>query len=143
MRDIIKAEFYQINKDRKNLFLIIISIIISCVLLLDSDIKSGSEALYQTFYNMSLIFIVANVFIALFIGGNFSERQINRYIASGHDRKEVFYAQRLVTLIYSNLILILQPIIVTIVFSVTNGWGDEYTLLQGVIIILMGLLQKS
>lgn len=140
MKDVLRAEFFQLKKDRKNIFLIIVSVIISSVLLLDSDIDSGSAALYQTFYNMSLVFIVANVFIALFIGGNFSNRQINRYIISGHDRKDVFNVEFLVTLIYSNLILILQPIIVIFIFSVTKGLGDGYSLSEGLIIILITIL---
>lgn len=123
MKDVLRAEFYQFKKDRKKLFLIIISVIMSSVLLLDASINSGSAALYQTFYNMSLVFIIANVFIALFIGGNFSERQINRYIASGHKRKDVAFVQSLVSLVYSNLILMLQPLIVIIIFSITKGWG--------------------
>ncbi len=140
MKDVLRAEFFQLKKDRKNIFLIIVSIIISSVLLLDSDIDNGSTALYQTFYNMSLVFIVANVFVALFIGGNFSNRQINRYIVSGHDIKDVFNVEFLVTLIYSNLILILQPIIVILIFSVTKGLGDEYSLSEGLIIILITIL---
>lgn len=140
MKDVLRAEFFQLKKDRKNIFLIIVSIIISSVLLLDSNIDSGSAALYQTFYNMSLVFIVANVFVALFIGGNFSSRQINRYIVSGHDRKDIFNVEFLITLIYSNLILILQPIIAIVIFSVTKGWGDEYTLSDGLIIILVTIL---
>lgn len=140
MKDVLRAEFFQLKKDRKNIFLIIVSIIISSVLLLDSNIDSGSAALYQTFYNMSLVFIVANVFVALFIGGNFSSRQINRYIVSGHDRKDIFNVEFLITLIYSNLILILQPIIAIVIFSVTKGWGDQYTLSDGLIIILVTIL---
>ncbi len=45
---------------------------------------------------MSLIFIVVNVFISLYIGDNFSEIQINRHIASGHKRKDVVFAQNIV-----------------------------------------------
>ena len=82
MRYILRSEFYQVKKDKRNLFIFIASLIMSSVLLLDSNIKNGSEALYKTLYNMPLIFIVANIFIALYIGGNFSERQINKYIAS-------------------------------------------------------------
>lgn len=140
---ILRSEFYQVKKDKRNLFIFIASLIMSSVLLLDSNIKNGSEALYKTLYNMPLIFIVANIFIALYIGGNFSERQINKYIASGHKRKDVIFAQSLVSIIFSNLILIFQPIIVTIIFSAIKGWGDTYSLSQFISIILISILLNS
>lgn len=143
MGDILKAEFYQLRKDKRNLFLLIVSIIISSVLLLDSSIQSGSEALYRTFYNMPLIFIVANVFIALYIGENFTNRQMARYIASGHERRDLVFAQSLIAMIYSNVILILQPFIVMMIFSATKGWGNLYTVSQGLTIILMTILLNS
>lgn len=143
MKDILKSEFYQIRKDRKNLLILIVSLIISSVLLLDSDIKDGAEALYQTLYNTSLVFIVVNVFISLYIGGNFSERQINRYIVSGHKRKDVVFAQSVISIFFSNLILILQPLIVTIIYTSIKGWGQMYSLSQGITIILMSILLNS
>ena len=143
MKGILKSEFYQVRKDKRNLFILIASLILGSVLLLDSNIQNGSEALHQTLYNMPLILIVANVFVALYIGENFSERQINRYIASGHKRKDVVLVQGLVSIISSNLILILQPIIVTIIFSAVNGWGDTYSLSQGIIIVLISILLNS
>jgi ABC-2 type transport system permease protein len=143
MKNILKSEFYQVKKDKRYLFILIASIVISSVLLLDSNIRSGSEALYQSLYNMSLIFIAANIFIALYIGGNFSDRQINRYIASGHKRKDIVFAQSFVSIMYSNLILILQPIIVTVFFSATKGWGNLFLLTQGIIIIITSILLNS
>lgn len=143
MKDILKSEFYQIRKDKKILFILIISLIISSVLLLDSDIKDGAEALYQTLYNTSLVFIVVNVFISLYIGDNFSERQINRYIVSGHKRKDVVFAQSAISIFFSNLILILQPLIVTIIYTSIKGWGQMYSLSQGITIILMSILLNS
>lgn len=143
MKDILKSEFYQIRKDKKNLFILIVSLIISSVLLLDSDIKDGAEALYQTLYNTSLVFIVVNVFISLYIGNNFSERQINRYIVSGHKRKDVVFAQSFISILFSNLILILQPLIVTFIYTSIKGWGGMYSLSQGITIILMSILLNS
>lgn len=143
MKSILKSEFYQVRKDKRYIFILIASILISSVLLLDSRIKSGSEAVYQSLYNMSLLFILVNTFISLYLGGNFSDRQVNRYIASGHKRDDVVLAQNLVSTIYSNLILILQPLVVIIISSIIKGWGDAYTLSQGIIIILISLLLNS
>lgn len=143
MKNILKSEFYQLKKDKRYLFILIASIIISTVLLLDGNIQSGSEAIYQSLYNMSLIFILTNIFIALYIGGNFSNRQINRYIASGHKRKDIIFAQSLVSIMYSNLILMLQPLIVLITISVTKGWGNLFTFSQGVTIIITSILLNS
>lgn len=143
MKNILKAEFYKLKKDISNLLILIISIIVSSVLLLDSNIHNGSEALYQTFYNMSLVLMIANIFVSLYIGRNFSDRQINRYIESGHKRKDLFLAQSLISIIYTNLILILQPFIVIIIFSVTKGWGEIFTISQGIKIILITILLNS
>lgn len=59
MKDILKLEFYQITRDKKNLFILIASLIISSVLLLDSDRSFISNSLQYVsyFYSCECVYL--------------------------------------------------------------------------------------
>ncbi|MDD7363196.1 MAG: ABC transporter permease [Peptoniphilus sp.] len=136
MRTVLKAELYRLHRDGRNLFLVLISMIVGFVLLSADGVRTGSEALYRSFYNMALLFLVADVFIALYLGENFTDRHIDRYVAAGHGRGDIVRVQHVVSVVYTNVILMAQPILAAIIFSVRNGWGDLYTASEGALIIL-------
>ncbi|RGB75942.1 ABC transporter permease [Anaerococcus nagyae] len=142
MKNILKSELYEFIRDKKYLILLVISIILQSVLLLDKYIKNTSEMIYHSFYNMPLLFIVVNVFIALYIGGNFSDRKINRYIISGHKRANIVIVETFIVVIFSNLILMLQPTIATIVSLATNGNGTDSTNILEIFLVTL-LLNTS
>lgn len=142
MKNILKSELYEFIRDKKYLILLVISIILQSVLLLDKNIKNTSEMIYHSFYNMPLLFIVVNVFIALYIGGNFSDRKINRYIISGHKRANIVIVETFIVVIFSNLILMLQPTIATIVSLATNGNGTDSTNILEIFLVTL-LLNTS
>lgn len=138
MKNILKSELYEFIRDKKYLILLIISIILQSVLLLDKNIKNTSEMIYHSFYNMPLLFIVVNIFISLYIGGNFLDRRINRYIVSGHNRTNIVIVKTFVVIVFSNLILMLQPTIVTIISMIKNGNGaDNINILEIFLVTLL------
>ncbi|HGH8839152.1 TPA: ABC transporter permease [Streptococcus pyogenes] len=142
MKDILKSELYEFVRDKKYLILLITSIILQSVLLIDKNVKNTSEMMYVSFYNMPLLFIVVNVFISLYIGGNFLDRKINRYIVSGHNRTNIVIVETFVVIVFSNLILMLQPTIATIITAIKNGNGADNINILGIFLVTL-LLNTS
>lgn len=142
MKNILKSELYEFVRDKKYLILLITSIILQSVLLIDKNVKNTSEMMYVSFYNMPLLFIVVNVFISLYIGGSFLDRKINRYIVSGHNRTNIVIVETFVVIIFSNLILMLQPTIATIITAIKNGNGADNINVLGIFLVTL-LLNTS
>ena len=109
MINLLKAEFYKLFHSQSFWILEGFSFLLSGVLLLDS--KSLVENFFNAvLYNTPLLYFLAIVFAALFVGNDFGERTLHSYIYTGHKRSFVLFAKAF-AYINACIIFLLLPVL--------------------------------
>ena len=85
MSNLLKTELYKLFHSWYFWGIGIFNLLLSSILLLDSKERS-SNLIMASLYNIPLLYFLSIVFIALFIGSDFSGRTLNTYITAGHKR---------------------------------------------------------
>lgn len=89
MSNLLKTELYKLFHSWYFWGIGIFNLLLSSILLLDSK-ECSSNLIMASLYNIPLLYFLIIVFIALFIGSDFSGRTLNTYIAAGHKRSSIF-----------------------------------------------------
>ena len=89
MSNLLKTELYKLFHSWYFGGIGIFNLLLSSILLLDSKERS-SNLIMASLYNIPLLYFLSIVFIALFIGSDFSGRTLNTYITAGHKRSSIF-----------------------------------------------------
>ena len=89
MSNLLKTELYKLFHSWYFWGIGIFNLLLSSILLLDSKERS-SNLIMASLYNIPLLYFLSIVFIALFIGSDFSGRTLNTYITAGHKRSSIF-----------------------------------------------------
>lgn len=139
MKSLIKAELYTFKYNKMYLLLLLISFLLGIILFIGDGKPHEWTGLYTlrfSLYNNPLLVIIVNVFAALYVGRDFIQKTLMRYIYSGHKRAHVVLVKLFIFFIYSNLILLIQPIISTILNTCIYGWGNDMDVSYAVIVFL-------
>lgn len=139
MWNIMRAQFYQIMRNKMTWFIFFFTIALNAVFsfgfLVDNEAGlNGSLAVASlgSMYCMTgLLFLM--VFTADVTGKDFIDKTINYEILSGHSRREVFFGRFIVAAVMGSLgtlfIMLLFPFLITLL----SGWGNTMEL-QGVVL---------
>ncbi len=110
MSNLLKAEFYKLFHSRYFWGIGAFHLSLSSVLLLDS-IGETSNLFFASLYNTPILYFLAIVFSALFVGNDFGQRTLQSYINTGHTREQVLFVKLLVYQIACMIILALPLLI--------------------------------
>ena len=105
MSNLLKTELYKLFHSWYFWGIGIFNLLLSSILLLDSKERS-SNLIMASLYNIPLLYFLIIVFIALFIGSDFSGRTLNTYITAGHKRSSIFRVKLIVSQIGCIIILV-------------------------------------
>ena len=105
MSNLLKTELYKLFHSWYFWGIGIFNLLLSSILLLDSK-ELSSNLIMASLYNIPLLYFLIIVFIALFIGSDFSGRTLNTYITAGHKRSSIFRVKLIVSQIGCIIILI-------------------------------------
>ena len=105
MSNLLKTELYKLFHSWYFWEIGIFNLLLSSILLLDSKERS-SNLIMASLYNIPLLYFLIIVFIALFIGSDFSGRTLNTYITAGHKRSSIFRVKLIVSQIGCIIILV-------------------------------------
>ncbi|MGN0578327.1 MAG: hypothetical protein ACI4J4_06885 [Ruminiclostridium sp.] len=145
MKNLIKAQLFQLKKDRlvQLVFagmLIILMLTVYMNQLFSEIESSGSNTLNGgSFFANSLggVIMVGLMFVIIAVpricGWDFTDKTTNYELMSGHIRSEVFFSRIIVSLlagVIGWIILFCAPIVVT---SIINGWGEKLPLSEAVL----------
>lgn len=133
MSNLLKTELYKLFHSWYFWGIGIFNLLLSSILLLDSKERS-SNLIMASLYNIPLLYFLSIVFIALFIGSDFSGRTLNTYITAGHKRSSIFRVKLIVSQIGCIIILIfpllMHGVISQFCMKEKFIWGDNgYTIL--------------
>ena len=133
MSNLLKTELYKLFHSWYFGGIGIFNLLLSSILLLDSKERS-SNLIMASLYNIPLLYFLSIVFIALFIGSDFSGRTLNTYITAGHKRSSIFRVKLIVSQIGCIIILIfpllMHGVISQFCMKEKFIWGDNgYTIL--------------
>ena len=92
MLNLLNAEFYKLFHSRYFWGIVAFNLFLSSVLLLDS-IGETSSLFFASLYNVPILFFLAIVFSALFVGNDFGQRTLQSYINAGHNRGQILLAK--------------------------------------------------
>ena len=96
MSNLLKTELYKLFHSWYFWGIGIFNLLLSSILLLDSK-ECSSNLIMASLYNIPLLYFLIIVFIALFIGSDFSGRTLNTYITAGHKRSSIFRVKLIVS----------------------------------------------
>ena len=105
MSNLLKTELYKLFHSWYFWGIGIFNLLLSSILLLDSK-ECSSNLIMASLYNIPLLYFLIIVFIALFIGSDFSGRTLNTYITAGHKRSSIFRVKLIVSQIGCIIILV-------------------------------------
>lgn len=140
MKNIIKAQMYQIRHDRIVILFLLSGLAFMAASMLMNGLESGmgelSAGLFLAMAGGSFTFIAAVVFVVLvprISGWDLGDKTINYEIMSGHARKEVYFGRVMVSLAWSlaggMAILFLPLLAVQVLF----GWGNNMNFADAII----------
>lgn len=132
MSNLLKTELYKLFHSWYFWGIGIFNLLLSSILLLDSKERS-SNLIMASLYNIPLLYFLSIVFIALFIGSDFSGRTLNTYITAGHKRSSIFRVKLIVSQIGCIIILVFPLFVHGIISQFYIGeklfWNDStYTM---------------
>ncbi len=90
--NLLNAEFYKLFHSRYFWGIVAFNLFLSSVLLLDS-IGETSSLFFASLYNVPILYFLAIVFSALFVGNDFGQRTLQSYINAGHNRGQILLAK--------------------------------------------------
>jgi len=90
MLNLLNTEFYKLFHSRYFWGIVAFNLFLSSVLLLDS-IGETSSLFFASLYNVPILFFLAIVFSALFVGNDFGQRTLQSYIIAAYSGKRMFY----------------------------------------------------
>lgn len=91
---------------------------------------TGKQVLIQVFEAqqfLGLLMLIA-VFAACYIGDEFNSGCIKNLIAYGHKRRDIVIAKSISYYVGIAIISLTSPILITIINTITNGYGEVFTL---------------
>ncbi len=137
MRNIIKAQFYQLTKEVIPLFTfigvtacsILISIFVDDNSYINDAPVSGGESFANNmigFITFSMLFVAITV--PLMCGNDFLDKTTNYELLSGHIRRDVFFGRAIPPIIVGTLGCVLSSTAPIIATTIRNGWGDDISI---------------
>lgn len=108
--NLIKAEFYKLFHNLSFWGITLFSLILSSLLLLDSK-NQTADMLHASSYNTPLLYFLAIIFGALYVGDDLGERTLNCFVSSGHKRSLVLFAKTFAYQTACFIILVLPVVI--------------------------------
>lgn len=130
MINLLKSEFYKLKTSKAFLAILLLNILQSILCpILFSRAMTGKKALIQVFAAQEFIgfFIFTGLFAAYYIGNEFSFRHIVNLISYGHKRRDIVLAKSIVYYVGITIINLLSPILITIINTLMNGYGESFT----------------
>ena len=120
MLNLLNTEFYKLFHSRYFWGIAAFNLFLSSVLLLDS-IGETSSLFFASLYNVPILYFLAIVFSALFVGNDFGQRTLQSYIFAGHNRGQILLAK---------LVSLSNSLHDDFSFTITGTWIDRRDLLQ-------------
>lgn len=145
MKNLIKAQLYQLKKDRLvqlvfggMLLILLVTAYMNQLLAVTVDYAIDTVTGGGYFSNSLVgVIMVGLMFVIIAVpricGWDFTDKTTNYELMSGHIRKEVFFSRIIVSLlagVVGWLILFCAPLAVT---SIINGWGEKLPLSEAVL----------
>lgn len=133
MLNLIKAEVYKL-KHQKWVIVLFITVIAISAFSAFSEINqltapdspvSGKMSFANAFQDIFMLFMLA-IFAGFYIGSDFTNRTIQAVLAKGHKRLELICSKAFVFSISAALMMLLYPITVCLIHTMTFGWGEPF-----------------
>lgn len=130
MWNLIKAQNYQLKRDRAIKYMVCIIFGSQVLVFLDylrthsfSDLTGGYTAFYLGDINFIMLGMLVTLLSARIVGWDYTDKTINYELLAGHSRKSVYWCRVYVSLMWiiaGCTIFLFLPLLIT---GIINGWG--------------------
>ena len=132
MRNLIKAQKYQIKRDNGIIYIYLIGALYFVMFWADYLMKTGISEITGSkaaLYNGEACSIVAGLLVALLacriVGWDFNDKTLNYELMAGHSRAKVYWSRILVSVKWILVTVLLVLFVPMLIFGIMNGWGTD------------------
>lgn len=145
MHNLLKAEFYKL-RNSKLLQLSILMMVIQAVsipfLYNGLKEKSGKGIFLFAFSSQDFLLLIMTIGCFIyFIAGEFSIGCIRNLVAYGHKRRNILISKSISYYVGVVIISCIFPIVITIINTVMNGYGESFTVYSLMFLLRVALLK--
>ncbi|MGN0436946.1 MAG: hypothetical protein ACI4F4_00360 [Lachnospiraceae bacterium] len=142
MKNIIKAQIYQLKRDKllKIIFLVVLFMQITNIfgyVMGEQNVTADVYLIQNGVYVSLLALLFGMLFTSQVCGSDFVDKTTNYELLSGHKRSEVYFGRTIISVIgglLGTMLLLLLPLLL---FSLIYGFGSEITISQAMIRIAL------
>lgn len=131
MGQIMKAQLYQLKRNKLNYVVFVGLVFMQCTTLLgeigfsSTTVTAGSYVAANGGYIMSVALMFALMLTGSICGEDFIDKTVNYELMSGHLRRELYFGRAVLSLLIGTAGTIILNIVPVAVACIMNGWGDE------------------
>lgn len=128
MNNLIKSEIYKLKYDKNMYFISIAVIILGIISVAFKSFESGYYSFTSQFRDMVGIF-ACSVYASMSIGMEFNNRTMSKKVIIGYSRSSIVLSKLFSFIVASFIILTINLVSMTGIYSLIYGWGVEFNLL--------------
>lgn len=131
MRQIMKAQLYQLKRNKLNYVIFVVLAFMQCTTLMgeigfsSKTVTAGTYVAENGGYVMSVALIFGLMFTGIICGEDFIDKTVNYELMSGHLRRELFFGRAVLSLLIGTAGTIILNIVPIAAAWIMSGWGDE------------------
>jgi ABC-2 type transport system permease protein len=128
MINLLKLEIYKLKRNKAFWLISAIDIFVGLIYVMKNGSLVGIKAFQSSMYDIATLMVLGAIFAGLFIGTDFTDRNINQGIVAGYSRIKILFSKVIILFLATEIIMILYPITSVIVNSALNGWGETFNM---------------
>lgn len=131
MRNIMKAQLYQLRRNKLIYIVFVVLVIMQCTTLMgeigfSTDIIPAGDYMAENgFAVMSIALLFATVLTGDICGADFVDKTTNYELMSGHLRKEVYFGRAILSIVIGTVGVILLNLLPLVIAYLLGGWGEN------------------
>lgn len=131
MRQIMKAQLYQLKRNKLNYVIFVVLAFMQCTTLVgeigfsSKTVTAGIYVAENGGYVMAVALIFGLMLTGSICGEDFIDKTVNYELMSGHLRRELFFGRAVLSLLIGTAGTIILNIVPIAAACIMNGWGDE------------------
>ncbi|MCM1156898.1 MAG: hypothetical protein NC300_01360 [Bacteroidales bacterium] len=145
MKNIIKAQIYQLKREKLCYVVFAVIAIMQIVSLIvelgfsDTAVSAGAYLAVNGKDIVSTALMFAMVLTGQICGNDFMDKTGNYELMGGHLRKDIYFGRAVLSIVFGTAGTMLLGIAPVAVFSVINGWGDAVNMGDVAVCYLLSL----
>lgn len=134
MKNIMKAQLYQMVRKKFNYVMFVVLAIMQCTALIgemltsSTPVTGGSYVAENGTYGISVALMFALLLTGDVCGADFVDRTTNYELTSGHLRKDSYFGRAILSMAVGTIGTFILSLVPVVVATIAGGWGETLDL---------------